>query len=75
MVAVSIAAQARSDAAIIARPGSGHPGLLRAGDDDVDAPGVHLERHRAQRRDAVDEDERLGRDLAHDRGKARGSGS
>ena len=29
----------------------GHPGLLRAGDDDVDAPGVHLERDGAEAAD------------------------
>ena len=46
-----------------------HPGLLRAGDHDVHAPGVHLERHGPETRDAVDEDERVGRLLADGRGE------
>ena len=55
----------------MARPGRRHPGLLRAGDDDVDAPGVHLERHGAEARHAVDEDQRVGRHLADGRGELR----
>ena len=51
--------------------GRRHPGLLRAGDDDVDAPGVHLERDGAKTGHAVDEDERLGRGLADDGGQRR----
>ena len=42
----------------------GHPGLLRAGDDHVDAPRVHLERDGAETGHAVDEDQRVGRLLA-----------
>src|SRR5262249_48041592 len=33
------------------------PALLRGGDDDVDAPGVHGQANRAQRRDGVDNQE------------------
>ena len=43
-----------------ARPGGRHQRLLRAGDDDVDPPGVGLERHGAEARDGVDDDERAG---------------
>ena len=39
----------------------GHPGLLRAGHDHVDAPRVHLERDGAETGHAVDEDQRVGR--------------
>ena len=59
-----MAAQARFEAAIMARPGSGHPGLLRAGDDDVHAPGVHLEWNRTKAGDAIDQDQRIGSQLA-----------
>ena len=43
--------------------GREHEALLAAGDGDVDAPLVHAEVHRADRADAVDEEERrvLGR--------------
>ena len=41
-------------------PGRRHQRLLRAGDDDVEAPVVHLERHGAEARDGVDDDERTG---------------
>ena len=37
-----------------------HQRLLRARDDDVEAPLVHLQRHRAEARDGVDDDERAG---------------
>ncbi len=36
-----------------------HPGLLRAGDHDVEVPGVHLEGHGTDAADAVDDDERV----------------
>ena len=36
-------------------PGRSHERLLRAGDDDVEAPGVGLERHRAEARHGVDD--------------------
>ena len=36
-------------------PGRRHQRLLRAGDDDVEAPVVHLQRHRAEARDGVDD--------------------
>jgi hypothetical protein len=49
--------------------GCRHPRLLRAGDDEVDAPGVHLERNRAQPRDAVDEDQRVRGDVVDRRGE------
>ena len=35
--------------------GRRHPCLLAGADDEVDAPGVHLERHRAEAADAVDD--------------------
>ena len=66
---------ARSDSAIIAMPGADHPRLLRAGDDDVEAPGVHLERHAAEAGDAVDEDQRVGRRLVDGRGDLLRAGS
>ena len=53
------------------QPGSGHPGLLRAGHDDIDAPGIHLERDGAEPRHAVDEDQRVGALLADSRGQVR----
>ena len=40
------------------RPGRRHQRLLRARDDHVDAPRVRLERHGAEARDGVDDDER-----------------
>ena len=40
--------------------GRRHQRLLRAGDDDVGAPGVGLERHRAEARDRVDDGQRAG---------------
>src|SRR2546430_2159972 len=40
--------------------GRRHQRLLRAGDDDVEAPRIRLERHRPEARDAVDDDERAG---------------
>ncbi len=43
------------------KPGRDHPGLLRAADDDVEAPRVGLERDRAEAADGVYEDERVGR--------------
>ncbi len=43
-----------------------HQRLLRAGDDDVDSPGVGLERDGAERRDGVDDEKRLA-DLLLDR--------
>ncbi len=48
------------------QPRCRHPGFLRTGHDHVDAPGIHLEGHRAQARHAVDDDQRFGLDLAHD---------
>jgi hypothetical protein len=36
-----------------------HQRFLRAGDDDVDPPLVGLERHRAERRDRVDDERRV----------------
>ena len=50
-----------------------HPCLLRCRDDHVEAPRVHLERHAAETRDAVDEDQRVGRGLV-DRGGDVGQG-
>ena len=47
----------------------GHPGLLRAGDDEVDAPVVHLERDGTQSGHAVDEDQALGRRVANGAGQ------
>ena len=41
-----------------------HERLLRPGHDDVEAPRVRLQRHRAEARDGVDDDERAG--LARD---------
>ena len=38
-------------------PGRDHPGLLRAADDDVEAPGVGLERDGAEAADRVDDDQ------------------
>ena len=61
----------RAEAATIARPGARHPRLLRAGHDDVDAPGVHLERHGAEAGHAVDEDQRVRRRVADGRGELR----
>ena len=58
----------------MARPGGIDPGLLRAGHDDVDVPGVHLEGHGADAADAVDEDERLWRRLADGAGQLRDAG-
>ena len=46
-----------------------HPCLLAGADHEVDAPGVHLERHRAESADAVDDDERLARRAADDLGQ------
>ncbi len=43
------------------RPGRGHQRLLRAGGDDVEAPGVGLERDGAEAGDAVDDGQRPGR--------------
>ena len=40
-------------------PGRAHQRLLRAGEDDVDAPRVGLERDRAERRDRVDDEHRV----------------
>ena len=37
-----------------------HERLLRPGDDDVEAPRIGLERHRAEARDGVHDDERAG---------------
>ena len=57
----------------------GHPRLLRTGDDEVDAPVVHLERDGAEAGHAVDEDQGVGclladggcqlRDGVHDPGR------
>ena len=40
--------------------GGRHQGFLGAGDDHVETPLVHLERHRAEARHRVDDDERTG---------------
>ncbi len=40
-------------------PGRDHPGLLRAADDDVEAPGVGLERNGTKAADRVDDDQRV----------------
>src|SRR5437868_10764673 len=37
--------------------GRQHEALLRAGDDDIDAPFIHAEIKRAERRDRIDEKE------------------
>ena len=44
-----------------------HPALLRAGGDDVEAPSVGVEGHRTQAADAVDQEQRVRRGLAHRR--------
>ena len=49
--------------------GRRHPALLGARNDDVEGPGILLEGHRPDSRDAVDEDERLGRGFACHRGE------
>ena len=81
-VALEVEVEARHPRALARRPGAGpdgghrhprgrHPGLLRAGDDEVEAPLVHRERHRTQRRDRVDEDQGLGRRGPHRRRQRR----
>ena len=46
-----------------------HPRLLRPGHDDVEAPAVHVERQRAEPADGVDDEKRVGRLRADDRGE------
>ena len=41
-------------------PGRAHQCLLRPGDDDVDSPGIRLQRHGAERRDGIDDDQGVG---------------
>jgi len=55
-------ARARGDEA---EAGRGHQALLRARHRDVDAPGVHLERHAAERRDRIDHQQRVVAGRAH----------
>jgi len=43
--------------------GGAHPRLLRTGDDEVQAPGIHREGDGTEGADRVDEDERLGGDV------------
>ena len=56
--APSIASMARGEREDAEARGAHQP-LLAAGDGGVDAPGVHLERHRADGGDAIDEEERV----------------
>ena len=44
----------------VAEAGRNHDGLLRAADEDVDAPGVHVEVRGAEAGDGVDDEEGFG---------------
>jgi hypothetical protein len=48
-----------------------HEAFLRARDGDVDAPGVHLERHGAERGDRIDRQQRAVASGAHGLADAR----